>query len=93
MAQLHGTLDVAEDSISDLEDKLEENMQNDIQRDERIWKTKRMQDKPYIALITVPDREKRENRTGTSHRFNKLCKAIAGLTESEHHLIVKLLKK
>ena len=61
MAQLHGTLDVAEDSISDLEDELEENMQNDIQRDERIWKTKRMQDKPYIALITVPDREKREN--------------------------------
>lgn len=55
-------------------------------------KQKRMQDKPYIALITVPDREKRENRTGTSHRFNKLCKAIAGLTESEHHLIVKLLK-
>lgn len=52
-----------------------------------------MQDKPYIALISVPDREKRENRAGTSHRFNKLCKAIAGLTESELHLIVKLLKK
>lgn len=36
MAQLHGTLDVAEDSINDLEDKLEGNTQNDIQRDERV---------------------------------------------------------
>lgn len=53
-----------------------------------------MQDKPYTALITVPDREKRDNRTGTSHRINKLCKTIAGLAESEqHHLRVKLLKK
>lgn len=52
-----------------------------------------MQDKTYIALIAVPDREKRENRTGTSHRTNKLGKTIAGLTESEQrHLIVKLLK-
>ena len=94
MAQLHGTLDVAEDSINDLEDKLEGNMQNDIQRDERVEKTKRMQDKPYTALITVPEREKREKRTGTSHRITKLCKTIAGLAESEqHHLRVKLLKK
>ena len=52
-----------------------------------------MQGKTYIALIAVPDREKRENRTGTRHRINKFCKTIAGLTESEqHHLIVKLLK-
>ena len=56
-------------------------------------KQKRMQGKTYIALIAVPDGEKRENRTGTRHRINKFCKTIAGLTESEqHHLIVKLLK-